>query len=152
MSIIDEAKQSESVTEKISFVDEAIIVKGDSAASHHYWQEEDKTVLLDKKASPGPSVLLLNSESMLSTSTGIIPLSKKLSTTASTAMILPGLKSASLISIGQLCDDNYDVFLNKKNLLAVKNKEIILEGTWNYTDGLWDIPVQKTTLSTLVHQ
>ena len=56
-------------------------------------------------------------------------------------MILPGLQSALLISIGQLCDDNCDVLLNKHTLLTVKEKEVILEGTINQTDGLWDIPV-----------
>ena len=62
-------------------------------------------------------------------------------------MILPGLKSASLILIGQLCDDNCDVFLNKNTLLVVKDKEVILEGTRNQADGLWDIPVQKTSIT-----
>ena len=62
-------------------------------------------------------------------------------------MILPGLKSASLISIGQLCDDNCDVFLNKHTLLEVKDEEVILEGTRNQADGLWDITVQKTSIT-----
>ena len=62
-------------------------------------------------------------------------------------MILPGLKCASLISIGQLCDDNCDVFLNKHTLLAFKNKEVILEDTRNQADGLLDILVQKTLIT-----
>ena len=62
-------------------------------------------------------------------------------------MILPNLKGASLISIGQLCDDNCEVHLNKSTLLATKNKEIIMEGIQNPADGLWDIPIQKTILS-----
>ena len=66
-------------------------------------------------------------------------------------MILPGLNSASLISIGQLCDNEYDVHLNKKIIIAVKDKEIILEGTRNYTDGLWDIPVQKSSITEINH-
>ena len=61
-------------------------------------------------------------------------------------MILPQLKSASLISIGQLCDDNCDVHLNKTKLVAIKNDKVILEGTGNYVDGLWDIPVHKQTV------
>ena len=62
-------------------------------------------------------------------------------------MILPGLKSVSLISIVQLCDDNCDVYLNRHTLLAVKDKEVILEGTRNQADGLWDIPVQKISIT-----
>ena len=62
-------------------------------------------------------------------------------------MILPGLKSASLISIGQLCDDDCDVLLNKTKLVAIKDNKIILKGTRNYSDGLWDIPIYKRRIS-----
>ena len=73
------------------------------------------------------------------------------SPTANTAMILPGLKSASLISIGQLYDGNWDFYLNKQILIAVEEVEIIPEGKRNKTDGLWDIPVQKASISALNH-
>ena len=43
-------------------------------------------------------------------------------------------KSASLISIGQWCDGNCDVYLNKQILTVVKKREIILEGKRNKTD------------------
>ena len=111
-----------------------IIAKGDSAASHHYWRQQDKEVLSNLKNISGPSVLLPNGDKISSTEEGLIPLSPKLSTIASTDMVLPGLQSASLISIGQLCDDNCDVFLNNHTLLAVKEKEVILEGTRNQND------------------
>ena len=62
-------------------------------------------------------------------------------------MILQGLKSASLISIGQLCDDGCNILLNKLKLIAVKIKRIILKGNRNYSDGLWDIPIHKTAIS-----
>jgi hypothetical protein len=62
-------------------------------------------------------------------------------------MILPNLKSSSLISLGQLCDDDCHIILNKENLTAIKNDKIILKGVRNPTDGLWDIPVQKTHIS-----
>ena len=53
----------------------------------------------------------------------------------------------SLISIGQLCDDNYDELLNKKKLYAFKENELILEGNRKNSDGLWDIPVQKQSIT-----
>ena len=56
---------------------------------------------------------------------------------------MPQLKSSSLLSLGQLCDDGCDVILNKGKLYAVKNKEVILQGFRNTTDSLWDIPVAK---------
>ena len=54
---------------------------------------------------------------------GQLQLSDELSATTQTIMILPQLKSASLISIGQLCDDNCDVLLNKTKLIAIKNNK-----------------------------
>ena len=128
-----------------------VMAKGDSAASHHYWRDQDSHVLSTIRPSLGPSVLLPNGDKISSTKAGTLPLHSCLTDRASTAMILPSLKSASLISIGQLCDDNCEVFLNKTSLVAVKNDDIILEGIRNPTDGLWDIPVRKTTLHEFNH-
>ena len=100
---------------------------------------------------PGPSVILPNGDTLSASSKGILPMSSKLSFQARTATILPLLNSASLILINQLCDDECNVYLNKKILIAVKDKEIILEGTINYTDGLWDIPVQKPSITEISH-
>jgi hypothetical protein len=91
--------------------------------------------------------MLPNKQKIQVTSQGILPLSPLLSTRATKAMILPGLKSASLISIRQLYDDNCAVLLNKTKLIAVKNKQIILQGSRNFTDGLWDIPVFKQSIT-----
>ena len=90
--------------------DTIVMEKGDSAASHHYWRKEDTDILSNIKDSIGPSVLLLNDDKILSTQLGFLPLSPSLSVRATTAMIFPSLKSVSLISIGQLCDDNCEVF------------------------------------------
>ena len=117
------------------------MAKGDSAASHHYWREKDAHVLADIIDSPGPPVLIPDGTTITSTRKGILPISQQLSQKGSTAMILPGLSSASLISIGQLCDDGCNVFLNEKTLLAVKDDKVVLEGIRNRTDNLWDIPV-----------
>ena len=73
--------------------------------------------------------MIPNGATITSTKKGILPLSKKLTKEDSTAKILPGLSSASLISSGQLCDNDCKVFLDKKKLIAVKDDEIILEGT-----------------------
>ena len=100
------------------------MAKGDSAASHHYWREQDANVLQDITNSKGPSVLIPNGDTIASTKKGILPLSDILSKVASTAMILPGLASASFISIRQLCDDDCKVFLDKQTLLAVKDKKL----------------------------
>ena len=62
-------------------------------------------------------------------------------------MILPELKSSSLISMGQLCDDDCLVVLSKKKLAAIKDNKIVLKGTRNKKDGLWDIPIYKTDIT-----
>ena len=55
-----------------------------------------------------------------------------------------------LILPGQLCDDNCTVVLTKQNLIAAKNNDIdinvvdhdiIIKGTRNQKDGLYDIPI-----------
>ena len=62
-------------------------------------------------------------------------------------MILPKLRSSSLISMGQLCDDGFEVVLTQNDLTVVKGNKIILRGKRNPTDGLWDIPIEKTTIT-----
>ena len=116
-------------------IKEVVLVKGDITASHHYWREQDKHVLNEIQEFTGPSVLIPNGEKISATKKSILPLSTIFSPVASISMLLPGLTSVSLISIGQLCDDGCDVF-KKKLLIAVKEKEIVLEGTKNVTDGL----------------
>ena len=74
-------------------------------------------------------------------------MSKHLTTEDSTAKIIPGLSSSSLVSLGKLCDDDMKIFLDKKILIAVKDDEIILEGQRNKYDRLWDIPVYKTCIT-----
>ena len=65
---------------------------------------------------------------------------------AQTAIALPALQSSSLISLGQLCDDDCIVVLNKKNICAIKEDEVVLQDQRHFTDKIWDIPIQKTSL------
>ena len=119
-----------------------VIAKGDSAASHHYWKQDDCHVLQDVTNLPGPSVHQPDSTALPSVGTGQLPLSSKISPAGKHALILPALKSASLISLGQLCDDGCTVVLNKNSLTAIKDDKILVQGVRNSQDGLWDIPLQ----------
>ena len=58
---------------------------------------------------------------------------------------MPQLRSSSLIYLGQLADDNCKIYLDKNNLVSTKNDNIVLTGQRNSIDGLWNIPVQKST-------
>ena len=51
--------------------------------------------------------------------------------------------------MGQLCDDDCTVVLRKHDLSVIKNEEIIIRGTRNRTDDLWDIPIRKRTRTTV---
>ena len=54
---------------------------------------------------------------------------------------LSALKNASLIPVGQVCDDGCQAICNKKPLQVLdSNKNLILTVKCNKSDGLWDIP------------
>ena len=124
-----------------SSVPPTIIDKGDSAPSSHYLCEEDKQCLKNIKPFHGPPTLLPDNSTITADKKVILPLSEELSPEAQTTMMLPNLKSASLILIGQLCDNNCYVILNKDRLITIHNKKV--QGMRNRCDNLWDITVQK---------
>lgn len=90
------------------------MAKGDSAATSHYWRSEDITCLKHMKPITGPRVTLPDNTTLTSDQEGQLSLNSKLSSNAQRATILSNLKSSSLISLGQLCDDNCEILLNKK--------------------------------------
>jgi len=124
-----------------------IIAKGDSGASANYWRDEDKAVLQNIHPNTTVKVTLPNAQPIISTLEGTIPLSSKLSSKARQATVLPHLQSSSLISLGQLCDDNCKVVLDKKQLNVYKDGQVVLTGYRNLKDGLWDIPIMKQMVS-----
>ena len=97
-----------------------IIAKGDSAASSNYWQPEDSHILSDHLNVQDPNVTLPENLCINSNEEGITPLSLFLSTQAKKASIMPGLKSSSLISIGQLADEDCTILLDKKSSSPLK--------------------------------
>ena len=117
------------------------IAKGDSAASKHYVRPQDKPILKNIINKQGPPVGLPNATTLPSTQSGLLPLSGKLTRPARTARVLPGLKSATLILLGQLADDGCTSILNDYKLEVIKEGETILTGFRNPTDGLYDIPL-----------
>ena len=83
-----------------------IIEKYDSGVSNNYWCTEEMLVLTNiKDTHNGPTVKLPNNATMNVTKIGIIPLSIILNIHAKKAHIFDGLHSASIITLGQLCDN-----------------------------------------------
>ena len=85
---------------------DCILMKGDSAATNHYIRPQDQACLTDIKNYTGPSVLLPDADAIPPSHQGSLNLHKNLSLEASIGTVLPKLKSSSLLSMGQLCDDN----------------------------------------------
>ena len=73
-------------------------------------------------------------------------LHRHLSQEAQTGYIVPSLKNTTLISAGQLCDDDCIVTLDKNNAYVHKHDNLVLTGTRNKRDGLWDIQVPLVKL------
>ena len=120
-----------------------MILKADTGASGHYVTNEDKKCCDDVTPAIIPkNVLLPTSEVISSTHDAYLPI-YSVSRNATSATIFPDLTNSSLLSIGKLCDDNCVATFTKNKLQVVKNNRIILEGTRNFSDGLWDVPLYK---------
>ena len=130
----------------------------DSGASDNYIRPEDEEYVEDVRTEPGPTVVFPDSRRITANKNATIPLSNKLSKNAQSGHILPHLKSATLLSAGKLCDDGCDVILRQHDVHVIKHNTIIdkvlkesdhiLKGHRNHTNKLWNIPVEKSKLST----
>ena len=117
-----------------------IVCKADTGASKTYIKPTDKDILQSPiKIRNGPNVNVPNGATMTTTEIGIVPIHQLLSKAAQQANVLEGLSSASLISIGQLCDDDCIAIFDKRSLKIYKHNTLVLTGKRNWTDGLWDI-------------
>jgi hypothetical protein len=70
-----------------------------------------------------------------------IPLALPLSKQAQQGHVLDGLKTGSLISIGKLCDDDCIAIFSKFNVKIIKDSQLIITGTRDDRNGLWNIPL-----------
>ena len=94
-----------------------------------------------------PRVSLPDNSVIRGTEQGHLPLNPaSLSDTATQVHVFPHLSSASLLSLGQLCDDDCKIYLNKTSMKVYKDDKIVLTGTRNLTDGLWDVSLTTVQL------
>ena len=75
----------------------------------------------------GPKAILPNQTTIQADSIVILPLHPSLSKVAQTAYSFPNLNNESLLSVGQLCDDDCEVLFDKKKVQILKNNKIILQ-------------------------
>lgn len=119
-----------------------VIAKPDSRASNMYWIPEDKHILHGLKYNHGPVVNLPNGFTIQSNEIGNLPI-PDLSPITQQCHVLPELQSASLISVGKLCNDDCIVTFDKSHVYVSKNNKLILKGNRNLKDNLWDIPLPQ---------
>ena len=101
---------------------ECVTAVHDSGASALYIREEDEDCVTNVVPHIGPLVTLPNAEKVQSSKKSLLPLSPHLSIQGQTGHILPELKSSTLISTGQLCDDGCDVVYRENTVHVLKNK------------------------------
>ena len=78
---------------------------------------------------------------------GQLPLPPNVNGPAKMAYVLPGLKNASLLSLGQFMDSGCWALVNKYLLNIYKDSQLVLQGVRNWNDGLWDVKLQKHKLA-----
>jgi hypothetical protein len=101
----------------------------DSGATGTFVTSSDAKHLIDTSAiSNGPTVLSASGTAMSVKFKGQLPLSKKLSATAQSALVLDDLKTGTLISLAQLCDDDCTAIFDKYDVKILKNNEVIITG------------------------
>ena len=132
---------NKSIDSHLSSNKNVVIAKGDSGALANYWRDKDKRILQHIHPNTSISITLPNNNPINSTLSGTIPLSNKLLSKVKKATVLPNLHSSSLISLGQLCNDDCQVILDKKELNVYKDSQVLLKGYQNLKNSLWDIPI-----------
>ena len=115
------------------------IAKLDSGASKTYIRPEDAQCLKNIERIPTSYVGLPDKSLGTITKQGNMTLHPLLSREANTGYVLDNLKSASLLSAGQLCDDGCKIILDENKATIVKDGHVLLEGKRNLRDHLWDI-------------
>ena len=114
----------------------------DTGSTGHYFVPDAAPHCHDiQHTSTGPSVQVANGHNIKTTQRATIPLAKELSEQAKTGHIFDHLKSCSLISIGQLCNNDCVALFTKYHVNIFKNGQCIIGGQQNQSNGLWNIPL-----------
>ena len=116
----------------------------DTGCTSHYFTTHTQ---LKHENESSIQVKLPNGDVLHSSGSTKIPI-PSLSNQAQKAHIFPKLTSANLLSIGQLCDDNCIATFDKHKLIITKNNKTLIEGTRNFSNGMWYVPIHNDTTLT----
>ena len=126
-------------------------MKADSGASQTFIKKEHSHFLTDLvPLRHGPEAILPDKSRMKASNKGSLSF---FPSSQHTALIFPELKSESLLSIGQLCDEGNIAIFDDKNLTVLKKSDIVtrildtiitdntvIQGHRNLQDGLYNVP------------
>ena len=61
-----------------------------------------------------------------------------------TAHVFPNLTTGNLLSVGQLCDDDYTAIFDKDKVVFLKDNNIQFTGNRNSLNGMWYTKIPRT--------
>ena len=68
------------------------------------------------------------------------------------SLIFPELHNESLLSVGQVCDQDCTAIFNKKEMKIVKDNQTLFKGYRDYSDGLWKLNMNELKLNYIVRK
>ena len=141
-NIYDDKKYTDTLTVIPPHQNTQILCKEYSGATKTYLESTDLNISRNTvKLENGPTVGIPNGKTMRSIEAGTTALHNLLSLKSKQAKILEGMNNALLLLIRQLCDNDCVVVFNKRYLHVYKQEIIVVKGTCNWYDGLWDVHV-----------
>ena len=112
----------------------------DTAATKHYITEDKLKICNDLKNTIGPYITVADGRIMSPTKKAELPLPKEFTKNARTAYSYNNLKSGTLLSIGQLCDNDCIKIFSKYDVKIIKQDKIFIKGR-RTENGLWNLPI-----------
>ena len=103
-------------------------MKADTGATSTYVKDQDKLCTINtQQIHNGPLIQKPDKSYLQITKKCTIPMNEHLTSTSTSGYIVPGLKNASLLSIGKLCDDGCIALFTKKNMFVFKSNQLMLQ-------------------------
>ena len=131
-----------------------MLVLQKQTAAAHFVKSAHRNLLQNLAPLENEPVAALPDKSIIQAShQGFLPF-PKVSRDAQKVLVYPNLTNASLLSIGQFCDDGCAAVFTKTSMYIIKNNDLIIHGRRNKTDGLWDVQLPQipaATNTTLLH-
>ena len=112
----------------------------DSVATYHFLQPTSLPACANIEKATGPKVAIANGKTITPQSKAHLNLSKRLSLQATKSYTFDDLKTGSLLSLGQLCDDDCIAIFTKYDVDIIKDGKIIIK-VKRTQNKLWSVPL-----------